>query len=192
MKALIKEDVIIKLDSINGIEIGDIPRGVGFERLRWDGSKVVDLADLTEFWVRIINNIFELHCVPVVNSHPVTMSYADREKLIINGGSIRLKTPEEIENERVERLMKIAKSKLTSKMGELIDLNLSMLAFICALIVYARQQPQQLADFYDSIIPDIKDIFPLSRWETDLTQFGKNLKQFLNEYYNEIDGIHSD
>ena len=192
MKALIKEDVIIKLDSINGIEIGDIPRGVGFERLRWDGSKVVDLADLTEFWVRIINNIFELHCIPVVNSHPVTMSYADRDKLIINGGSIRLKTPEEIENERVERLVKIAKSKLTSKMGELIDLNLSMLAFICSLIVYARQQPQQLADFYDSIIPDIKDIFPLSRWETDLTQFGKNLKQFLNEYYNEIDGIHSD
>jgi hypothetical protein len=189
LKALVEEDKIIKLDSINGIEIGNPPAGVGFERLRWNGSNIVDLANLSEFWVRVKNNVFELHCVPVEGSQLVIMTYADRYKLIQNGGSIRVKTEQEIEDERIGRLLKLAKSKLSKKMGELIDLNMSMLAFICSLIVYARQQPQQLADFYDEIIPDIKDVFPMNRWETDLKQFGKDLKQFVNEYYDEIDNI---
>jgi len=192
LKAIVKEDIIVKLDSVNGIEIGDIPKGVGFERLRWDGEKIVDLVDLSEFWVRISNNIFELHCIPVEYSQLVIMSYADRYNLTLNGGNIRIKTSGELEGERIDRLTQIAKSKLSRKMGELIDLNLSMLAFICSLIVYARQQPQQLADFYDEIIPDIKDVFPLNRWEQDLKQFGRDLKQFINEYYAEIDDIYSD
>jgi len=192
LKAIVKEDIIVKLDSVNGIEIGDIPKGVGFERLRWNGEKIIDLVDLTEFWIRINNNIFELHCIPVDYSQLVIMNYADRYNLTINGGSIRIKTDQEIIEEENNRLLRLAKSKLSKKMGELIDLNLSMLAFICSLIVYARQQPQQLADFYDEIIPDIKDVFPLNRWEQDLKQFGRDLKQFINEYYAEIDDIYSD
>jgi hypothetical protein len=189
LKALVEEDIIIKLDSMNGVEIGNPPPRVGFERLRWDGSKIIDLADLSEFWVRIKNNIFELHCIPVDNSQLVIMTYADRYNLVVNGGSIRLKTPQKLEDERIIKLTSQAKSKLSNKMEQLIDLNLSMLAFIFSLIVYTRQQPSELATFYDEIIPDIKDVFPLSRWEIDLKQFGKDLKQFIEEYYNEIDSI---
>ena len=189
MKALIEEDVIIKLDSQYGVEIGTVPTNVGLERLRWNGTNIVDLANLNEFWVRIKNNIYELHCVPVKDSQLVAMNYSDRYNLVANGGSIRVKTVEELENERVEKLLKIAKSKLEKKMGNLIDLNLSMLSFICSLIVYARQQPQQLADFYDQIIPNIINTFPLDRWESELKKFASNLQQFLDEYYNEVDGI---
>ena len=29
-----------------GIEIGALPKGVGFERVRWDGQKLIDLHEL--------------------------------------------------------------------------------------------------------------------------------------------------
>jgi len=194
LKALIEEDIIVKLDSQNGIEIGNLPVGVGLERLRWNGFAIVDLADLSEIWVRLKNNVFELHCIQVVGSVLVSMTYADRYKLILNDGIIRLKTAEEIEQERIDKLIRIAKAKLAQKIGslsfeKLIDLNLSVLAFICSLIIYARQQPQYLSDFYDQIIPDIIDIFPLNRWESKLKAFGIDLKQFIEDYYDEIDAI---
>ena len=74
-------------------------------------------------------------------------------------------------------------------MGEITDIQLAMLSFIFALIVYARRQPQVLADFFDAIIPDIIDIFPMAKWETVLMNFAKDLKQFINEYHDEIDSI---
>ena len=189
MKALLNEDVIIKINSFDGIEIGKLPLGVGLERLRWDGSKIIDLADLSEIWVRNKNGSWELHCIQVDNSQLVEMTYADRKKLILNGGSIRLKTEQEIEDERIARLLKVAKAKLSAKMGEITDLHMAMLAFIMALIVYARNQPQALADFFDTLIPHIIDTFPMDRWEDELMDFAKDLKQFLTEYYNEIDNI---
>ena len=63
------------------------------------------------------------------------------------------------------------------------------IGFVCALIVYSRQQPQALADFFDSLIPDIKDTFPLSRWEGILKSGAQDLKAAIEAYYEGIDSI---
>ena len=64
-----------------------------------------------------------------------------------------------------------------------------MLALICALIIYVRQQPQIVEDFFDFIIPDIKDIYPLDRVQASLKQSAKSLKKAMEEYWDEIDNI---
>lgn len=189
MKALISEDIIIKVCESGNVEIGSMPKGIGLDRLRWDGNKIIDLSNLNEFWIRNNGGIFELHCIPVKDSQLVEMSYADRKNLVLNGNSIRIKSSLEIDNERIARLKFEAKNRLKEKLGDITNLNMELLAFICAIIVYIRQQPAQLELFFDSIIPDIKDIFPMSRWDTVLKNFSKDLKQFMNEYYNEVDNI---
>jgi len=60
---------------------------------------------------------------------------------------------------------------------------------ILALIVYARQQPQILADFFDLLIPHIKDTFPLDRVKDELIEAAQSLEVFMDEYYQEIDTI---
>jgi len=189
LKAVLEEDIIVNITERGTVEIGQLPSGVGLERLRWNGSKIVDLAELSEIWVRKTATSFQLHCVEVPGSQLVQMTYADRKNLILNGDIIRIKTVEEIEAERIAKLIKLAKSKLSSKWGDMVDLQLAELAMIAALIVYARNQPPQLGAFFDSIIPNILDAFPLSRWETILQKFLSDLKQFIHDYYNEIDNI---
>ena len=52
-RAIVKNGKIVKLtaDPTLGIDVGVIPKGVWFERLRWDGEQLIDLADLTEFYI---------------------------------------------------------------------------------------------------------------------------------------------
>ena len=174
-----------------GVEIGTIPKGVGFERLRFDGTKVVDLADLSAFWVETILGGFVLHCVKIPNSEYIEMAYVDRKYLVYNSGALRLKTQSEIDAETYDSGLLVLKTKLRTKlkvaMGDVQDQQMQILAFVCALIVYSRLQPQALADFFDEIIPDIKDCFPLNRWEAILKSGGKDLKTALIEYYEELD-----
>jgi len=189
LKAVLEEDIIINITERGTVEIGQLPSGIGLERLRWNGSKIIDLAELSEIWVRKTASGFQLHCVEVPGSQLVQMTYADRKNLTTNGGAVRIKTAEELEAERITKLVKLAKSKLSSRWGEMVDLQLAELAMIAALIVYARNQPPQLGEFFDSIIPNILDAFPLNRWETILQNFLSDLKQFISDYYSEIDSI---
>ena len=163
------------------------------ERLRFDGEKVIDIAELTEFWVAQSGKGFDLHCVEVPNSELVQLNYSDRKYLRTNKSSIRLKTPEEIATEQIQSKVMAAKTRLRAKLkasiGDIEDQHQDSLALICALIVYARQQPQALSDFFDSIIPDIKDIFQLDRVEENLKKSAKNLKTSMEEYWQELDDI---
>ena len=121
------------------------------------------------------------------------MTYADRKYLLTDDGTVRLKTPEEVAAGQYETdiavLKNILRTKLKSAIGDVQDQNMQTLALVCALIVYARLQPQALADFFEQIIPDIKDIFPLSRWETILKDGAKALKVAMLEYYEGMDGL---
>ena len=198
MRAILNNDMIVSLvlsDTL-GVEVGDVPKDIGLERLRFNGVELVDLADLTEFWVETIMGGFVLHCVEIPNSTYIEMSYADRKNLLLNSGSLRLKTPEEISTEAHDSDLMILKARLRTKlkvaMGDIQDQQMQTLAFVCALIVYARQQPQALADFFDEIIPDIKDCFPLSRWESILKSGGGSLKTALTEYYENLDILEGD
>lgn len=76
-------------------EVGPIPNNVGLERLRWNGTSVVDLANLSAMYVRYEAGMFTLHAVKVHNSQLVLMRYGDRKRLRIVDGVIGLYTTEE-------------------------------------------------------------------------------------------------
>lgn len=197
MKAVLDHDIIRHITERGDTEIGNIPpdkKPIGLERLRFDGEWIVDLADLTEIWVKHIGeDYFELHAIEVPGSQLVGMHYRDRIKLTIDEGIIRLKTDEELQAE--SRARKIAQAgnrlarKLNRDIGGLERQLLDAYKLILALIVYARLQPQQLANFFDLLIPEIKDTFPLERVRDELIGAAKSLKSFVDEYYQEIDKI---
>ena len=58
------------------------------------------------------------------------------------------------------------------------------------LLFHLRQGGELiLADFFDLLIPHIKDTFPLDRVKDELIEAAQSLKVFMNEYYQEIDKI---
>jgi hypothetical protein len=195
MRAILNNDMVVSLvmNETDGTEIGNIPKDIGLERLRFNGTELLDLVELSAFWVESVLGGFVLHCIQIPNAQYIEMSFTDRKYLIYNDGSLRLKTQEEIDAEIYNADLLVLKTKLRTKlketMGDIQDQHMQTLAFVCALIVYARLQPQALADFFDEIIPDIKDIFPLNRWETILKQGGKDLKTAMIEYYTGVDGL---
>lgn len=82
MRVLLNEDILVRPWK-GGVNVGPVPRGVGWERLRFDHriGKVVDLMNLSEIYVRYKDGNFELHAVPVAGSQPVSMRYYERHKL---------------------------------------------------------------------------------------------------------------
>jgi len=111
MRATLDKDIIVKIGGPT--EIGRLPKGVGLERLRFDGKKIIDLATLDEIWVEEKNGVFILHAIEVPGSQLVRMRYADRRKLVKDGNKIRLKTAEEIEAEAKEEELKAKLSRLS-------------------------------------------------------------------------------
>ena len=184
MQAILNDDIIINLVIKGGTEIGNIPKGVGLERLRFDGEKVIDLAELSAIWVRHIeSNAFELHCVDVGNCQLVEMSYRQRRLLISNTGTYRIKTKRELEIDRVAE----ANQKSTAKMIAMIQsgfgcadvLQVHLFALIVFLIVYEKKPK---ADLFDNILPDIVEMFPVEKWEPILIDSVKKLKIIMKEY----------
>ena len=195
MRAILKNDLIVSytVKETEGVEIGTPPKDIGLERLRFDGSNIVDIASLSAFWVEPRSEGFILHCVEVPGSEYLEFAYADKKLLILNGGTLRLKAPEEVEAEQLAIKIKILKNKLRLKLlnsiGDVQDQNMNTLAFVCALIIYARNQPPALADFFDEIIPDIIDIFPLATWKETLKAGAKDLRAAMQEYYEGMENL---
>lgn len=123
MKVTLEEDRIVSLSGET--EVGNLPKGVGLERLRWTGEQIVDLMYHSPLWVRYAKGVFTLHSVAVSGSQQVDMTWAARKRLIIEAGAIRLRTAiemtevEEVENERIEE-----HHRLLSELKDLVD-NLS-------------------------------------------------------------------
>jgi len=113
MRAVLENDIIVHITERGDTEIGQIPKGVGLERLRWDGKKVVDLADLDQIWVEERNGVFILHAIEVPGTQKVSMTYADRKKLTRDADLIRLKSTNEIEADGREQELKSKISALT-------------------------------------------------------------------------------
>ncbi|MEW6670238.1 MAG: hypothetical protein AB1427_00960 [Thermodesulfobacteriota bacterium] len=195
MKAILDNDVIISLSTSTGTEIGSFPKGAGLERLRFDGQKVVDLALLSSIWVREpVPGFYELHAVSVPGSQSVAMTYAQRANLTTDpGGAIRVKTPAEIDAERLSQEKQLLKNRLRkrleAKTGDAPDQLADAYKLIFALIVYARTGSPVLGQFFDSLIPDIKDIYPLDHVQAALIQAAKDLKAEMAQYYAAIDGL---
>ena len=195
MRAILNNDIIVTLvsDVNKGVEIGSLPKDVGMERLRFNGVEVVDLATLSAFWVEPISGGFMLHAIKVPSSYYVEMAFSDREYLHINGGTPTVKTAEKIAIEKQANQIRLLKNKLRLRLFDLLgdtqDQNMNTLAFVCALIVYARMQPAALGEFFDEIIPDIIEIFPLNMWRDILKSSAKDLKTAMQEYYEGMENL---
>ena len=101
MRVILKEDIIIKVvdpKSEKGVEVGNLPLGAprDFTRIRWNGTKLVDLMSLDEIHVRLTNNVWSLHCVPVKGSQLVTMEFWQRKWLTNDAGTYRILTVQEV------------------------------------------------------------------------------------------------
>jgi hypothetical protein len=194
MKALLKEDKILCLTLDQGVEIGNIPSGVSLERLRWDGSRLVDL-----FWERTIhvrcltNGYFELHAVNLPGTYAVAMSYKDRKQLRVTSDGVPFIASWKVvvDEVKVEKI-KAAEIKLCSNLGGQQKQLQSLMAFVAALIVYAGEEPEALKNFFEEITPNIKAAYPAGRYLDILRKAGKELKQCLSEYHAEVDRINSE
>jgi hypothetical protein len=193
MRAILNSDMIIGISfSDDATEIGPLPKGIGLERLRFDGDKVIDLADLSDIWVKIgSGGAFGLHCIDIGDCQLVAMAYSQRDLLINVSGLYAIKTPAEIEAERILALNQLAKARLVRKvkeqLGGIEEFQVHSLAFIAALIIYSRNQPPALAAFFDDIIPHIQDMFPMAQWETILKNSAQKLKAIITEYNANIE-----
>jgi hypothetical protein len=105
MKAILKDDIIIRLvdpKSDVGVDVGDLPLGapLDFNRIRWNGTSLVDLMTFDEIYVRRVNGVWTLHSVEVEGSQLVTMKYWRKKFLIDDSGTYRVMTGEEIDQHK--------------------------------------------------------------------------------------------
>lgn len=116
--AVLREDVILRITRQGpATDIGALPKGVGFDRLRFDGKRLVDLADLETIYVRPSPGGYDLHVVAVPGSQPVTMRYAERKRLTMEGGTIRLMSEAEAEERQQAREQKNQVERLSAQFG---------------------------------------------------------------------------
>lgn len=91
MRAIIDNfDHISKLTQTGGVDVGPVPGGVGLDRLRWTGSALVDLIDLSTIHVRRANGRWWFHAIAVPGSQPVSMHWAQRKRIINDAGTFRI------------------------------------------------------------------------------------------------------
>ncbi len=83
-------DHIASLRTKGGIDIGLVPGGVGLHRLRWTGSALVDLDDLTTIHVRRFDGRWWLHSIAVPGSQAVAMTFVERKRIIDDAGTFRI------------------------------------------------------------------------------------------------------
>jgi hypothetical protein len=190
MKAILKNDLIIKLSIDRGVEIGNIPSGVSLERLRWDGSTLIDLAvPGTRYVKHLGDNYFELHVIELDYTQSVYMQYSQRRDLRYSEitGTVFLASDVVKADEQVDIDIQLIKARLKKYIGDETDLFMKHFALTAALIVFASKQPPALKTFFDSISDDIIQSFPLNRWEQILKSFSKEIKKYLNSYYDALD-----
>jgi hypothetical protein len=100
-QVILDRDLITRITISGGVEVGPFPKGVGIERLRWDGEKLIDIADLTEMW---IDTDGQIHAIEVPSSQLMQMTWADRRHLVKTPVGWRLK---DLDDWKAEKLMEI-------------------------------------------------------------------------------------
>lgn len=191
MKAVLDRDIILWITERGDTEIGSIPKGVGPERLRFNGTNVVDLADLSSIWVKHLGaNSFELHAIEVPGSQKVTMTYQDRKNLVMDNGTIRLKTVTEITAEKEIQKNSMIKNRLRQAfkrdVGDPEDSLADAWKIIALLIIYMRTGEPTIATFLDAIIPDLQAAYPFTKVKDALVENTKTIKTLMEGYYQEL------
>lgn len=185
VKAIVDGDIILKLYG-GDTEIGAVPKGVGLERLRFDGQKVIDLIELTAMWVELKQGIFVLHCIPLPDTQLVQMTYDQRNRLINNSGTYRILTDQEVEAaesnaieiSRNNRLLR----DLTKRTAGVVLLD--MIKLLYAFILAEREPNAQVGQWLNSQLADFKATFEWSALErAKLERHIAAIKERMQEYY---------
>ena len=191
MLAICNQDIIIQINPEGDIEIGNIPaekKGVGLERLRFDGVKIVDLADFQEFWIEpIASDFFVLHVIEAPGFQKVIMNYSDRINLTMDTGIIRLKTLAEITAEKEAKEKTMLKNRLRQKfkrgVGDPEDLLADAWKLISLIIIFVRTNDPQIASFLDVILPDLREAYPPEKIKDQISKHVADIKNLMQKYY---------
>lgn len=165
MKATLDQDRILYVSESGDTDIGILPPGVGLERLRFDGQRVVDLADLQRLWVRDLGGgAYELHAVEVPGAQAVDMTYADRRRLTTEAGVIRLRTEDELIAQNLTETLGQEKNRLRRRIeaavGDQGDQLADLYKLVYALIAYVLAADQSSAALLQALLPDIQTCYP--------------------------------
>jgi len=181
MKATLNKDRISFISANSETEIPNIPaklKRIGLERLRFTGSEIVDLADLSEMWVEQKGQSFILHAVEFPGTQKVIMDYTDRRRLVNDAGTYRLLSLEELEEENAKmELARIkARNKLLIRDG---DFEAVILTLIAHVIVYVRTQDKTIEQLFDDLTPMILEGHPLAEKDGPLQGILSRLEEFM-------------
>jgi hypothetical protein len=184
MKATVDQDIIIRI-GIGDTEITAIPKGVGLERLRWDGYQVIDLMTLDTIWVEDVGGVFILHCIEVPAAQAVVMTYPDRKNLINDAGTYRLKTAQELTAAAAQVLADGKNAGLMS--GILTDLDkmviLDIIKLLYCFIVATRKPNAQLMAWLDTQVVEMGTTFDWTKERPRMEKLIDKLKARMTDYY---------
>jgi len=198
MRATLDRDIIVCFTEKGETEVGPRPealRGVGLERLRFDGKKIVDLMGLTEIWVEPLpGGAFTLHAVPVPGAELVKMSYLDRRNLVRDpGGKIRIKTASELTAEKLELESQLLKNRirdtLAGAVGDRDDQLADLYKIVAVLIDYLLTHDLAAAAILTAILPGLKAAYPAARTAETIPERISALSAELGQYYEAKDAL---
>lgn len=190
MKAILEHDHIRSVCVTDGLEIGDLPPGVGLERLRFDGQKVVDLAELKRIWVRDLGGgAYSLHAVELPSTQAVEMTYADRRRLTTTEqGIIRLLTQDElIAQSLVEDLgqeKNRLRRRLVAAVGDQGDQLADLTKLVYALVTYVLTTDEASKALLQALLPDIQACYPSTAAAERLKSVVPAMSSELQAYYD--------
>jgi len=189
MKATLELDRILRISVAGDTEIGAVPPGVGLERLRFDGRKVVDLADLKSLWVRDLGcGAYSLHAVEVPGSQAVEMTYADRRRLTTEAGVIRLRTQDEMQAQNLAEALGMEKNRLRRRIqdavGDQADQLADLYKLVYALIAYVLTADPASAALLRELLPDIQACYPAEDVAKRLKAVVPSTAIELKDYYD--------
>lgn len=194
MKAILDKDRIINFSELGTVVLPTLPKRVALDRIRWDGTKIVDLGKLSQIWVEYANGHFILHAIEVPNSQLVTMTYTDRKDLILDNGIIRLKTAlEKMEENRaisIGKIKSVRDRKLKGRVGILVDIIVFLLKLNYLTTKSLRTQNTQLLAVLDTYLTKMHDIYGNDAdTVTDVVAIFDKIKEILIEYESDIGGV---
>lgn len=183
MRAVLDRDIIVHVTPHGDTEIGSIPPGVGLERLRFDGERLVDLAELSEIWVEPVpGGGHVLHAVEVPGSQLVTMRYADRKRLAAGSDGVpKLMTDQEIDAASQSRQaaceQAVLADEIRSAAGPLDQQTHQLRQTLYLLIDYVLTRDPAAQAALSEVLDEVGDLYSASKVQPGIYAAAKAIRQ---------------
>lgn len=183
MRAVLDRDIILNIVQSGGVDIGNARAAVGLERLRWDGTRLIDLMELTSIWVEPLpGGGFILHAIEVPGTTLVPMQYADRKRLVLGAAGVpRLATDAELAAGDAEAKARILQdqfySQLRQKAGPLDAQVRDLRKLVFVLIAYVLTSNATARTLLAELLAEVRDIYTPAELATGLKTVIGQLRQ---------------